>query len=478
MSTRRSRTSRRASRPTACRRPAKVTLEPSTVGGLEITSATIDGDYRDSTADIRTFEIVGRDVNVQASGTLALNETGQSNLTVHADSPSLEEIGKLLDQPLSGIGMVDVTVTGNRRELQAVGTVVGNGVKYGTDASESRRARAVERLHREGSGSRRRERAASSATTQGTFVTIAGQNINELTAKTDYVNKQVTFDATAKQPQRSLAAAGSLVLHPDHQEVHLQQLALATQGMTWQTVPGSEATIQYGNDAVTVKRLRAGERRSADCRRRHVRAPGRLAERDGEQRRCRHGRRPAAQAAAALRAASTPAERSPERPTRLQAKAAFAIEQGGFRQFRYDSFGGTVNYAGKGVTLDTKLQQNPTTWIEAKGRGSDGAVRRRTGCDLERADRSPHRQHADRCRDRPGFHDRADRRHGDARGARPRDRLGRRSPPRRRRDDPERRVHARAERRHLHGSRRPDRSAARSHPHRTAPGARQPAAAR
>ena len=34
-------------------------------------------------------------------------------------------------------------------------------------------------------------RASVSATTQGTFVTIAGQNINELTAKTDYVNKQL-----------------------------------------------------------------------------------------------------------------------------------------------------------------------------------------------------------------------------------------------------------------------------------------------
>ena len=124
--------------PESVQATGKVTIEPSTVGGVEITSATIDGDYRDSTADIRTFELVGRDVNVQASGSLALNESGQSNLTVHADSPSLEEIGKLLGRPLSGIGMADLTVTGNRRELQAVGTVVGNGVKYGTDASESR----------------------------------------------------------------------------------------------------------------------------------------------------------------------------------------------------------------------------------------------------------------------------------------------------------------------------------------------------
>ena len=38
---------------------------------------------RVTTADLRTFDIVGRDLNVRATGTLALDETGQSNLTVH-----------------------------------------------------------------------------------------------------------------------------------------------------------------------------------------------------------------------------------------------------------------------------------------------------------------------------------------------------------------------------------------------------------
>ena len=59
----------------------------------------------------------------QASGTLALNDNGQSNLKVHADTPSLETIGKLVKQPLVGIAKVDATITGNRRELQATGNM-------------------------------------------------------------------------------------------------------------------------------------------------------------------------------------------------------------------------------------------------------------------------------------------------------------------------------------------------------------------
>jgi translocation and assembly module TamB len=50
-----------------------------------------------------------------------------------------------------------------------------------------------------------------------------------------------------------------------------------------------------------------------------------------------------------------------------QAHTEFTIDMGGFRNFRYESFGGTVNYTGRAVTLDTKLQQNPTTWIAARG---------------------------------------------------------------------------------------------------------------
>ena len=136
MSMRRSPTSRAASRRTASRRTAKVDLEPSTIGGLVITRADVDGDYRDSTGDIRTFEIVGRDVNVQASGTLALNDTGQSNLTIHADTPSLEEIGKLFDQPISrhrrrSTGRSPATGASCRRP----GHVDGNGVKYGENGA-------------------------------------------------------------------------------------------------------------------------------------------------------------------------------------------------------------------------------------------------------------------------------------------------------------------------------------------------------
>ena len=51
-----------------------------------------------------------------ASGVVALNDTDQSNLKFQADSPSLGEIGRLIDQPLTGIGADQIGPSGGGRD--------------------------------------------------------------------------------------------------------------------------------------------------------------------------------------------------------------------------------------------------------------------------------------------------------------------------------------------------------------------------
>jgi autotransporter translocation and assembly factor TamB len=339
----------------------RITLEPSTVGSLQITRAAVDADYRDRSAEIRELEVVGRDVNVTATGTLALNDTGVSNLTLHADSPSLEEIGQIVGAPLAGMAKVDATVTGNRSELQANGTLVGSGVTYQQNGALSMTTTFDARVPELSFA-----RATVDAKTDATFVTVAGQNINELSATTRYAERRLEFDAVARQPERTLSAVGGLAIHPEHQEVHLQRLGLDTRGQQWQLAPDSEATIQYGGDAITVDNLQLA---SGDQR---LTAAGTFG-RPGD----------------ALHVTLTNVElagvdalllREPQLSGRLNASAdvtgtreapkvegKFEVAQGGFRQFKYDALTGTLTYAGRGVTLDARLQENPTQWISAKG---------------------------------------------------------------------------------------------------------------
>ena len=339
----------------------RLTLDPSTIGGLQITRAAIDADYRNRTAEVRQFEVVGRDLNVTATGTLALNETDQSNLTLHADSPSLEEIGKVVGTPLTGIAKIDATITGNRSELHASGTVVGSGVTYQENGALSLTSTFDARVPELSF-----ERASVDAKTDGTFVTVAGQNINELSATTRYADKRVEFNAQARQPERTLNAVGGLAVHPEHQEVHLQQLALDTRGQQWQLAPGSEATVRYGGDAIAVDKLQlvSGDQR--------ITAQGTFG-RPGD----------------ALHVTLTNVDlagvdalllREPQLTGRVHASAEvtgtrqdprvqgkFEVAQGAFRQFKYDALTGTMTYAERGITVDARLQENPTQSVTAKG---------------------------------------------------------------------------------------------------------------
>ena len=201
--------------------------------------------------DFQTLEAVGADIKVTGNGTLAFNDTGKSGFWLHAEAGDLATVGKLTGQPLSGIAVLDTVVGGNQREFTATGTLTGDGLKYRTlDAlSSSAEFKAtVPNLAW--------ERTPGTATTNATFVNIAGLHVNRLTAKTDFADSRVVFDVSAEQPKRTLTAGGSLLLRADDRELRLQQLKFVTQGVTLQTPPGQEAIITYLEPSISVRNFR------------------------------------------------------------------------------------------------------------------------------------------------------------------------------------------------------------------------------
>src|SRR6202008_1557189 len=77
-----------------------------------------------------------------------------------------------------------------------------------------------------------------------------------LTADTTYTKEKLDFNAVAKQGPRQLNAEGSAVLHTDHREIHVSNLALQTEQVVWKTDPASHPTIQYGDNRVAVDGIR------------------------------------------------------------------------------------------------------------------------------------------------------------------------------------------------------------------------------
>lgn len=340
---------------------AKASLRPSTIAGFPIENGSIDGDLRNDVFTIRMFDVKGRDLNVSAMGKLALNESDESDLKFQADTPSLDEIGTILDKPLKGIARIDGTMTGNRRELKASGNLNGNAVAYaGVSALTMTTTYSAQVSDLEFA------EAKVNAETAATFVTLAGQNINEVSANTDYDDRQINFDATAKQAERSVTTSGSLLLHPDHQEVHLRQLDLAAQNSRWQLRTGTQPSIQYGGGVVSVDRL---ELVSGD---QALSASGGFGD-------------PAQQLTVMvnnldLATVDSMLLRQPQFSGRMngtamvggtrevpEGHAVFTVNGGGFRQFRYETFNATADLREKGIDLEATLQQNATSSITAKG---------------------------------------------------------------------------------------------------------------
>ena len=243
--------------PDAITADGRVTLASSQVAGLTIESADVDGQYANRRGSLRQATVKGPDVDVRASGPIALDGTGQSNVKYHAEATNLATLGKLANQPaLSGSAVVDGSITGNASALKIAGTLDGSNLGY-----ESNKALDLNSGYTVTVPDLSFARARVEAQTTGTFVEAGGLKIQSLTAGTTYENQTLKFQThmaeaasggAAKTP-RELDASGSVIFHPDHSEIHLPSLALRTQGVEWKSAPGSQAAIEYGSERIQLK---------------------------------------------------------------------------------------------------------------------------------------------------------------------------------------------------------------------------------
>ncbi len=201
---------------------------------------------------MKTAQISGPDIKVDASGRVALDQASASNLKYHVEAIDLGDLGRLAgQQDVSGSAVLDGTITGNARSLQTTGALDGSNVGYrGNTALDvnSRYSVTVPDLEF--------KKAHVEADTAATFLEAGRLQLNAVTAKTTYEGDRLQFTTNVKEQQRELDATGALILHPDHQEVHLPQLAIRTQGIEWRSVPGAEVTVKYGQNRVEIDNLR------------------------------------------------------------------------------------------------------------------------------------------------------------------------------------------------------------------------------
>jgi translocation and assembly module TamB len=352
--------------PAALTFDGQVSLAPSLLGSVQIAGADVVGHYEAEVADLQRLQLKGPDVTVDASGRLALDRTSESNLKFRIDAPDISEAGQLVGQEsLDGGILVDGVITGNAARMQASGTYAGRTLAYTTIKALDAKGKydvVVPDLDF--------VNATVNATTDATFVEIAGTELNQVTATTTYAKRELVFATHVEERTRELDAKGRVVFHPDHQEIHLPDLAIRTEGIEWTSVPGGDPRVQYRPGEVTLTdiRLQSGDQRFDIA--------GTVAV--GTE-------RPAGNLLVnATNVDLAQVERlllqNRGLQGRLTAKATIAgttnapvvdghveITAGAFQGYKYDSLIADIDYEGRKIALDATLQQAPGVAITAKG---------------------------------------------------------------------------------------------------------------
>jgi autotransporter translocation and assembly factor TamB len=340
----------------------RVEVGPSRVGEIVVDHAAVEGAYENRHGDITRLQVAGPAVSLEARGPIDLRaDGGSTNVEYRADLKSLETLAKLADKAMSGSAVTEGRVTGNGRALGIQGNLSASNIQYGnTSVLSAKTDYSVELPELSFS------RAQVSVNGGATLLQVAGRELTQADVEATWQQQSVRFKTTVSDQRRTVSAAGNVVLHPDHSEVHLGSFAVQTEGVEWRTAPGAEAAIRYGTNRLEVDDLRlvSGTQQIAasgawggpsdtlrvEARDVQLAALDQLAL--GEQR-----------FGGTLSATATLGG-TREAP---KVDASFQVTGGSFRQYKYASLEGKVDYGPTGVRLDTRLTQNPDAWITAKG---------------------------------------------------------------------------------------------------------------
>jgi autotransporter translocation and assembly factor TamB len=227
----------------------RATLQQSVLAGYDVDRADIDAALTNGTATIRELCVDGSELTAVAQGTVALTGSSASNLTFTLDADNLEAAATRLGQPITGAAHVDGKITGPPNELTAAGNLALREFRYGSsfDALTLNGTFGVDVANQQWAD------MTAHVDTTGTFVRLAGQDIERITTKATYHAGSLDLDTKLEQKTRTLELAGGVLIEPEQDEIRLRRLALTTSNQAWALPEGREALIQYGGDRVSIQ---------------------------------------------------------------------------------------------------------------------------------------------------------------------------------------------------------------------------------
>jgi hypothetical protein len=227
-----------------------VVLEDLTYRGVRADRVAWNGALRSGVVEVKTLEITGPDLTATASGRVDLAGEESSDLRYLIDLASLSALQSLTTQPLRGTVRVEGRLQGAGSLLETTASVRGHDLAAG-----ALQALTLESTVDAKVTDRQWTAVVAKAKSVASFVQAGNARVDRVTSTVGYDGGEMDIEARLESRARTLEIAGLLTPHPDHQEVHLRQLALASGGVAWALPAGGDATIQYGANRIAVTGL-------------------------------------------------------------------------------------------------------------------------------------------------------------------------------------------------------------------------------
>jgi autotransporter translocation and assembly factor TamB len=345
---------------------ASLNLGGTSTRGVQIDTGRVETHLAGGTLRLRSLQLTGPAVDLQASGAIELDGTRSSNLEYDIARANLAELHELLGRALQGNAVTKGRLTGPAGALGVTG-----------DGAVARFAGSgINALTVSGSYDVLLSPAASSSpaeikvTGKASLVEALNQEFQQVDGTISYAGDRLAFDVTARRSDAIEARAnGNAILNLEQQWIDLLAVELRLQASAWQLTPGPNAPrVSWDEGGLTIGAMAFTGLGNADQR---IAVSGTWRE-DGAGALQVNARR------VFLDSFST------ERPARYGGvvdaiatiggtrdrplvRADLTVTEGRVRQLAYQRLVGRVDYADEAMRIDVRLDQAPGVWLTAAG---------------------------------------------------------------------------------------------------------------
>ena len=344
-----------------------ISLVSSRIKGIDIESASIAGEMDRGLATIASADAKTAIGHASGKGRLSLSR-GASDFTYEAEIADASRLKDFISVAAQGAGTLHGRITGPTDHTVIDGTFTGSDL----DIAGVKALTASGTYHLEGSASNPSAMTASGDLT-ASFVTAFGQNFGNTTGKLTYNDQRLQGEIEARLPDSRVARlSGNVVIHPEHNELHVAALEVAFAKQRWVlSKTAGSPVVSWSGSTLSARDLVFDSGTGA---------PGRITI-DGDL------GRTAAGGDVTVRARDVPLEDLPPLFPSIAGyrgqlngtvtitgtlsepgiSADLAITNGGVRQFTFQSLTAKGRWNGDVIAGDVRLDQGPGVWFTASG---------------------------------------------------------------------------------------------------------------